>query len=77
MILPEINWRKRDWVCESMLEERRRWVITEMDWGVCWVWVDELKRERALGGGVFTIFGMRVKACWECDIFNGDGISDE
>lgn len=35
MILAEINWRKRDLVCESMLEERMRWVITEMDWGVC------------------------------------------
>lgn len=57
---PEISWRTRDWACESILEERRSWRIVDMDFSECWV--EELKSERALSGGIFTIFGISEKA---------------
>lgn len=64
-IRPEKRRRRREWACESIWEESRRWRMREMDWCVWWkalLSVEEVKRERDLAGGSFTRFGMRVRA---------------
>lgn len=66
-IRPDRRRRRREWACESILEESRRWRMREMDW---WVWWKALlQRERDLMGGSFTRFGsMRVRALF---VFSG------
>lgn len=78
---PEIIFRMRDcaaawdWVL-IFDEESRRWRIVEIDRGVCWrpCRLAQLKSEKALSGGNFAIFDMRLRVraspspCLLCDI---------
>ncbi|CAK9188266.1 unnamed protein product [Ilex paraguariensis] len=73
----------RDWECESILEEKRWWMMIDMDWGVCWspFWVEELKSERALSAAKTTHMTLknsyrkgkawpRVTRVWVCFNFH-------
>lgn len=57
-LLLESSWRRREWASDKVGWEMRRWRMRHEDWRVGdmpWS-VEDVKRERALDGGIFTIF---------------------